>query len=79
MSNPIMQGLLNAKPAPVKAKKSTLNTDILDQIMVIQVWTRAIVHQRKSVTPDQMVMDRCQRRIDDAKQDILNLVAGEIK
>jgi hypothetical protein len=79
MSNPIMQGLLNAKPAPVKAKKSTLNTDILDQIMVIQVWTRAIVHQRKSVTPDQMVMDRCQRRIDDAKQDILNLVVGEIK
>jgi hypothetical protein len=79
MSNPIMQGLLNAKPAPVKAKKSTLNTDILDQIMVIQVWTRAIVHQRKSVTPDQMVMDRCQRRIDDAKQDILNLVAGESK
>ena len=79
MNNPIMQGLLNAKPAPVKAKKSTLNTDILDQINVIQVWTRAIVHQRKSVTPDQMVMDRCQRRIDDAKQDILSLVAGEIK
>jgi hypothetical protein len=79
MSNPIMQGLLNAKPAPVKAKKSTLNTDILDQILVIQIWTRAIVHQRNSVTPDQRVMDKCQRRIDDAKQDILNLVAGEIK
>jgi len=79
MSNPIMQGLLNAKPAPVKAKKSTLNTDILDQIMVIQVWTRAIVHQRNSVTPDQRVMDKCQRRIDEAKEDILSLVAGEIK
>lgn len=79
MENPIMQGLLNAKPAPVKAKKSTLNTDILDTINVIQVLTRRIVHERKSATRDQMVMDRCQRRIDDAKQDILNLVAGEIK
>ena len=58
---------------------STLNTNILDQINVIQVLTRRIMNQRKSVTPDQMVMDRCQRRIDDAKQDILNLVAGEIK
>ena len=60
-------------------KKSTLNTNILDQINVIQVLTRRIMNQRKSVTPDQMVMDRCQRRIDDAKQDILNLVVGEIK
>ena len=58
---------------------STLNTNILDQINVIQVLTRRIMNQRKSVTPDQMVMDRCQRRIDDAKQDILSLVAGEIK
>ena len=79
MNNPIMQGLLNAKPAPVKAKKSTLNTDILDQINLIQVWTRAIVHQLNYATPDQMVIDKCQRRIDDAKQDILSLVAGEIK
>ena len=60
-------------------KKSTLNTNILDQINVIQVLTRRIMNQRKSVTPDQRVMDRCQRRIDDAKQDILSLVAGEIK
>jgi len=60
-------------------KKSTLNTDILDQINAIQVWTKAIVHQLYHATPDQMVMDRCQRRIDEAKQDILSLVAGEIK
>ena len=79
MSNPIMQGLLNAKPAPVKAKKSTLNTDILDQILVIQCWTRAIVRQRNSETPEQDVIDKCQKRIDDAKEDILSLVAGEIK
>ena len=76
MNNPIMQGLLNAKPAPVKVKKSTLNTDILDQILVIQCWTRAIVHQLYHATPDHMVIDKCQRRIDDAKEDILLLVAG---